>query len=43
MITRRSSRCEAADKTTSCVSVSLAGEFIGIVLSVATALSPSPP
>ena len=43
MMRQRSSRCEAALKMTSWVSVSLTGEFIRIRLSVETALSPSPP
>src|SRR5208337_3704211 len=40
---QRSLRCDASDRIANCVSVSLAGEFIGIILSVLPALSPSPP
>ena len=36
-------RSDASDSIANCVSVSLAGEFIGIILSVLAALSPSPP
>ena len=40
---QRSLRCDASNKIARCVSVSLAGELIGIILSVLAALSPSPP
>src|SRR5208337_633910 len=40
---QRSLRCNASNRIANCVSVSLAGEFIGIILSVLPALSPSPP
>ena len=36
-------RFDASNKIARCVSVSLAGELIGIILSVLAALSPSPP
>src|SRR5208282_2074329 len=39
---QRSLRCDASDRIANCVSVSLAGEFTGIILSGLTALSPSP-
>ena len=40
---QRSLRFDASNKIARCVSVSLAGELIGIILSVLAALSPSPP
>ena len=40
---QRSLRCDASNKIARCVSVSLAGELIRIILSVLAALSPSPP
>jgi len=42
-VRQRSKRREAALKMRSCASVSLMEEFIGITLSVETALLPSPP